>query len=269
MSTYKAGDEVYFSGSLGRQGSYAEYVAVDYRLVAIKPKTVDHVAAASLPLTALTAWEAFEDKFHLSLPSTDALAKFNASKAVLITAAAGDVGSIAVQLAKHVFKIGKVIATAGRAESATWCRNLGADIILDRGKDWKSQLQDNGVSAVDYVLACHEVDDVLDTLVAITNPYGHICGIVSNVKPLNITALFGKSLSFSWEFMGCRPLHHFHIERHNEILSQLSELVDNGTIKSTVGVTYEAATPENIRAGHILQASGTAIGKIVFHAVFP
>lgn len=222
-----------------------------------------------MPLTTLTAWEALEDKFHLPIPSTEAETKKNASKAILITAGAGGVGSIAIQLAKHVFKLGKVVATAGRAESADWCRKLGADVVLDRSKDWKSQLTDNGINGVDYVLACAQVDDVLDVLVSITNPTGHICGIVSNSKPLNMTALFGKSLSFSWEFMGCRPLHNFFLERHNQILSQLATLVDDGVIKSWVGTTYEVASPENIRAAHVLQSSGTAIGKIVFLPVFP
>lgn len=222
-----------------------------------------------MPLTALTAWEAFEDKFHISIPTNDAELKGNAEKSMLITAGAGGVGSIAIQLAKHVFKIGKVVATAGRAESATWCRNLGADLVLDRSKDWKAQLQDNGIASIDYILSCAQVDDVLDTLVSIVTPMGHICGIVVNTKPLNMSALFGKSLTFSWEFMGSRPMFHIHPERHNEILSKLATYVEDGTIKSWVGVTYDAATPENIRAGHILQASGTAIGKIAFVAAFP
>lgn len=222
-----------------------------------------------MPLTTLTAWEAFEDKFHWKIPTNDTELKRNAGLSVLITAGAGGVGSIAIQLAKHVFKIGKVISTAGRADSATWCRNFGADVVLDRSKDWKAQLQDNGIATVDYILSCAQVDDILDTLVSIVTPMGHICGIVINTKPLNMSPLFGKSLSFSWEFMGSRPMFHIYPERHNEILSQLATYVDNGTIKSWVGVTYEAATPENIRAGHILQASGTAIGKIAFVAAFP
>jgi NADPH2:quinone reductase len=266
---FKAGDEVYFAGSIGRHGCNAEYVATDYRLVAHKPKTVSHLVAASMPLTVLTAWEAIEEKFHISIPAPGSSAeKKNASKTLLIVAGAGGVGSIAIQLAKHVFKVGKVIATAGRPDSATWCRNMGADLVLDRTKDWKAQLDDASINGIDYILSCTEVDDILDTLVAISNPWGHICGIVSNNKTLNMLPLFRKCLTFSWEFMGARPIHHFQQERHHEILAQFAEIVDNGAIKSWVGTTYDSVTLENMRAAHILQQSGTAIGKIAVEAKF-
>ena len=266
---FKAGDEVYFSGSLSRHGSNAEYIVVDYRLLSLKPKNVSHVDAASMPLTVLTAWEALEEKFNLRIPEAgSSVEKHNASKNILIVAGAGGVGSIAIQLAKQVFKLGKVIATAGRAESATWCRNMGADLVLDRSKDWKAQLQENGITGLDYIFSCAQVDDILDTLVALANPWAHICGIVVNTKPLNMATLFRKCLTFSWEFMGSRPIHHWQQERHGEILTQFAKYVEDGTIKTWVGQTYDKVTVENMRAAHILQQSGTAIGKIAFSAVF-
>lgn len=266
---FKAGDEVFFSGSIGRAGCCAEYVAVDYRLLAFKPKSISHLISASMPLTAVTAWEALAEKFNLAIPTPGSESEqFNASKNVLIIAGAGGVGSIAIQLAKKVFKIGKVIATAGRAESATWCRDMGADIVLDRSKDWKAQLLEHNIDGLDFILSCTEVDDLLDTLVALCHPWAHICGIVVNKKPLNLAALFRKCLTFSWEFMGSRPIHHYQQERHGQMLTQLAAYVDDGTIKSWVGTTYEKATLENIKAGHILQESGTAIGKIVYNATF-
>lgn len=268
---FKAGDEVYFAGSIVRPGANAEYVAVDYRLAALKPTSVSHLVAGSMPLTALTAWEAFEDKFHVQIPKSDddAIAKLNASKSVLITAGAGGVGSIAIQLAKKVFKLGKVVATAGRAESATWCRKMGADVILDRNKDWKAELTDNGIEGIDYVLACAGMDDIFEKLISLVHPCAHICGIVVASQPYNVAALFGKSLTFSYEFMGSRPIHHYQLERQGEILAQLATYVDNGSIVSWIGLQYETATVENLRAGHIHQQSGSAVGKIAYVATFP
>lgn len=269
VTDFKAGDEVYFSGSIGRQGANAEYVAVDHRLIALKPKSISHAVASSMPLTVLTAWEALEEKFHIPIPAAGSKAEAeNAKKAILIIAGAGGVGSIAIQLAKQVFKVGKVVTTAGRAASATWCREMGADLVLDRTKEWKTQINEAGINGFDYILSCTEVDDILDQLIALCHPWAHICGIVINHKPLNIAALFRKCLTFSWEFMGSRPIHQYQQERHHEILAQFTQLVEAGTIKPWVGHTYSAATLENLRAAHILQQSGTAIGKITFEAVF-
>jgi NADPH2:quinone reductase len=242
---------------------------VDYRVVSMKPHTVNHLVASSMPLALITAWEALEEKFHIAIPEPNSFEeKLNASKNILIVAGAGGVGSIAIQLAKNVFKLGKVIATAGRADSAAWCRNMGADLVLDRTKDWKNQLTDAGVEGIDYIFSCAEVDDILDVLVAISHPWGHICGIVVNKMPLNMASLFRKSLSFSWEYMASRPIHHYQLERHAIILAQAAALVDKHIIKSWVGTTYDNVTLEGMRAGHILQQSGTAIGKIAYKAQF-
>lgn len=269
VKNLKAGDEVYFSGSIARHGCNAEYVLVHHELVSLKPKTVDFVTAASMPLTVLTAWEALEQKFGIKIPQAGSKEEaHNAKQSILIVAGAGGVGSVAIQLAKHVFKIGKVFATAGRPDSQTWCRNMGADVVIDRSKDWKDQIRDAGLNGVDYVLSCSEVDDTLDQLVALTNPCGFICGIVINHKPLNMSPLFNKSLSFSWEFMGARAIHHAHMHLQQDILDRCAQYVDNGVIKSWVGVVYDKATAENLRAAHLLQSSGTAIGKIVFKAEF-
>jgi len=269
VTSFKAGDEVFFAGSIGRHGCHAEYVAVDHRLVGLKPKSVSHSVASSMPLTVLTAWEALEEKFHIPIPAAGSKEEAdNAKKTILIIAGAGGVGSIAIQLAKNVFKVGKVVTTAGRPESATWCRNMGADLVLDRTKDWKAQVTDAGINGFDFILSCTEVDDLLDQLIALSHPWAHICGIVVNQKPLNIAALFRKCLTFSWEFMGSRPVHQYQLERHHEILTQFAKLVDDSTIKSWVGHTYDSVTLENMRAAHILQQSGTAIGKIVFDAKF-
>ena len=270
VSNFKVGDEVYFAGALNRQGANAEYTAVDHRLVALKPNSVDHITASSMPLCALTAWEGFEDKLGIPLPTAanDAVAQSNASKSIIITAGAGGVGSIAIQLAKKVFKLGKVIAVSGRSESADWCRKMGADLVLDRSKDWKAQLEENGVKNGIHYALCVEVDDIFETLISILAPMGRICSVAVNHTPPSVSALFLKSISFDWEFMGSRPIFGYEVERHGQILSQLASLVDDGTITHWVGRTYHVASAETLRDGHDFQATGKAIGKIAYDAIF-
>lgn len=266
---FKVGDEVFFAGDLSRDGCWAEYVAIDHRICALKPKNVDHLTAASMPLTTLTAWETFEDKFHIPVPAPGSAAeKKNASKSVLIIAGAGGVGSVAIQLAKKVFKIGKVITTAGRKDSHDWCVKMGADLVLDRSKDWKTQLTENGIKGVDYIFACSSPDDILAELVDISNPWGHICSIVPPHKPYNVGILFGKCISLSLEYMSARPSHNFEQERQGEIFATFAKYVEDGTIQPWVGTTYDKLSIENVKAAHVLQQSGTAIGKITLNAVF-
>lgn len=270
MSNYKVGDEVYWSGAVNRPGTNAEFVAVDYRLIALKPKSVDHVTASSIPLAALTALEAFEDKFRLEIPKSegDEAAKFNASKSILVVAGAGGVGSIAIQLARHVFKFGKVIATAGRSESAAWCHNLGAHLIIDRSKDWETQLHEQGIDYVDYVFAGMGTDGIFETLVSITRPLGHICTILPHPTSIDIGPSFMKSLSWHYEFLGSRAILETEPERQHDFLVKLAEWTDAKLIKPWIGTRYESASLENVRAGSILQNSGNAIGKIAFAAIF-
>ena len=260
VTAFKAGDEVFWSGVVHRPGSYAEYIAVNHQLVAHKPKTVDHAVAASMPLVTLTAWQAFEDRLGLKIPTTDEEIQANASKTIFITVGAGGVGSIATQLAKKLFKIGTVITNAGREESIEWCKQYGADIIIDRTKDWKTQLAEHDVKGVDYVLVNSAWEGIVDDILAIINYGGKICGISHTQASVNLGVLMAKALSVSFV--------HMQSKRHNENLSLLAKLVDEGTIKPWVGKKYEKATPETIREGHKLQATGTMIGKITYVADF-
>jgi NADPH:quinone reductase-like Zn-dependent oxidoreductase len=113
----KKGDEVYTRPDITRDGSYAEYIIVRESEVALKPKSLDHVHAAAIPLAALTAWQALFDAGGLT-----------AGQRVLIHAAAGGVGSFAVQLAR--WKGAHVIGTAS-ARNQQFLRELGADETID------------------------------------------------------------------------------------------------------------------------------------------
>ena len=137
VSDWKPGDEVYARPDLSRNGSYAEYIAVKATELGRKPKSIDHVQASAIPLAALTAWQALFDAAGLS-----------AGQRVLIHAAAGGVGTFAVQLAK--WKGAYVIGTAS-ARNHAFLRELGADETIDYNQ-------------VRFETVVHDVDVVLDAM---------------------------------------------------------------------------------------------------------
>ena len=107
VTLFKAGDEVYYAGSIDRPGSYAEFQCVDERIVGKKPGSLGFAAAAALPLTTITAWEMLFDRLRVDR---------SANEPLLILGGAGGVGSIAIQLAKQLTKL-NIIATASRSET--------------------------------------------------------------------------------------------------------------------------------------------------------
>lgn len=124
---FKPGDEVYARPADHRIGTFAERVAVAEADLALKPASINMAAAASLPLVALTAWQALLEK-----------GRVRAEQRVLIHAGAGGVGSIAIQLAKH---LGAHVATTASGSNADFVRELGADTVIDyRTQDFEQQL---------------------------------------------------------------------------------------------------------------------------------
>jgi alcohol dehydrogenase len=117
VTGFAPGDEVFSSPHHGRQGTYAERVAIDAAQVARKPPNLTHAEAASIPLVGLTAWQSLISK-----------AKLTAGETVLIHAGAGGVGSFAIQLAKHV---GATVITTCSARNVGFARELGADRVID------------------------------------------------------------------------------------------------------------------------------------------
>lgn len=133
----KVGDEVYCRADTARDGAYAEYIVVEEESVALKPRSIDHVHAAALPMSGLVAWQALFE-----------VAAVTQGQRVLIHAAAGGVGHLAVQLAK--WKGAHVIGTAS-ARNHAFVRKLGADQVVDH-------------DTVRFETAVEPVDVVLDTL---------------------------------------------------------------------------------------------------------
>ena len=118
---FKAGDEVYARPDKDRIGTFAELIAINEADVALKPKTLSMEEAASIPLVALTAWQALVER-----------AKLERGDKVLIHAGSGGVGTIAIQLAKH---LGALVATTTSSSNVDFVKSLGADVVVDYKKD--------------------------------------------------------------------------------------------------------------------------------------
>lgn len=254
VSLFKAGDEVFYAGDVTRQGSNAEYQVIDERIVGRKPKSLSIEAAAVMPLTSLTAWEILFDRIRIN-PEKDK------GKSILIIGGAGGVGSIAIQLAKKIAGL-TVIATASRPETIAWCKEQGADFVVDH-KNLINSVREAGFQNVDFILDFVDTNFYWDTMVELIKPQGHIASITGSGDPVALNKLKNKSASFSWEFMYTRSMFETEdIQEQHTILNKIADLLDNGTLKSTLNETLIGLTADNFKKAHELLESGKTIGKI-------
>jgi zinc-binding alcohol dehydrogenase family protein len=255
VTRFKVGDEVYYAGDITRPGSNAQFQAVDERIVGHKPKSLPFDAAAALPLTTITAWEALFDRLEINLELGDG------RKSVLIIGGAGGVGSMAIQLAKLAGMI--VIATASRPESVAWVLALGADHAFDHRKPLAPQLAALGCQNVDYIANFANTDQYWEEMAEMIKPEGHIVSIVENAKPIEIGLLKSKSASFHWTFMFTRSMFETpDMEKQGLLLDKVATLIDEGKIRTTHNQTLRPINAANLRAVHGKIESGKAIGKI-------
>ncbi len=134
VTLFKAGDEVFYAGSILRQGTNSEFHLVDERIVGRKPKSLSFAQAAALPLTSITAWELLFDRLG-AVPG-----KSVDPRTLLIIGGAGGVGSILIQLARRLTGL-TIVATASRPETQKWCLDLGAHAVIDHAKPMKEQIE--------------------------------------------------------------------------------------------------------------------------------
>jgi NADPH2:quinone reductase len=251
---FKVGDEVYYAGDITKQGSNAEYQIIDERIVGRKPKSLTNAEAAVIPLTGLTAWEILFDRIRIN-PEKDK------GKTVLIIGGAGGVGSIAIQLAKKIAGL-TVIATASRPETIAWCKEQGADYVVNH-KNLISAVRELGFENVDFILDFVDTNFYWDIMVELIKPQGHIASITGSSDPVALNKLKNKSVSFSWELMYTRSMFQTNDmqEQHN-ILNKIADLLDNGILKTTLNETLTGLTADNLKKAHQLLESGKTIGKI-------
>jgi NADPH:quinone reductase len=255
VTLFKAGDEVWYAGSIIRPGTNSEFHLVDERIVGRKPKSLDFAAAAALPLTSITAWEMLFDRFAIAQGGGD-------GKSLLIIGGAGGVGSIAIQLARTLTKL-TVIATASRPQTQDWCKALGAHHVVDHSKPMGEQLKGIGYRFVDYIFGVTESGQHFDTICDVIAPQGKF-GLIDDPKSLDVAKLKGKSASLHWEAMFTRSTFQTaDMDAQHRLLNEVAAMVDKGTIRTTIAENFGKINAANLRRAHAQVESGTTRGKIV------
>nr|WP_315445538.1 NADP-dependent oxidoreductase [uncultured Pseudomonas sp.] len=252
VKRFKPGDEVYARPPEARIGTFAELIAVHENAIALKPGNVNMAQAASLPLVALTAWQVLVET-----------ARLKKDQKVLIHAGSGGVGSIAIQLAKH---LGAYVAATTSTANVEWVTALGADLVIDYTKqDFASVL--HGYDVVLNSLGA----DVLETSLKVLKPGGQLISISG--PP---TAAFAQEQGLSWPLQQVMRLlslgirrkarkqdvrYAFVFMRANGIqLQQITALVEAGIIKPVIDRAFSfASTAEALK--YVEQ--GRAKGKVV------
>lgn len=261
VTLFKAGDAVWYAGSIARPGSNAEFHAVDERIVGPKPASLDFGEAAALPLTALTAWELLFDRIGAK---QDAQAE---RRSLIIVGGAGGVGSIAIQLARALTGM-TVIATASRPETVDWVRQLGAHHVVDHSRPLLPQLTALDFPAVDIVMAFAGTKAHASELADIVAPEGHI-GMIegdgpAGMAPADFGKLFHKAAALHFELMFVRPrLDGDAMIRQHAILADVAALVDAGKLKTTMTTRLMPISAATLRQAHEAVESGRTIGKVV------
>ncbi|SEP09506.1 zinc-binding alcohol dehydrogenase family protein [Luteibacter sp. UNC138MFCol5.1] len=255
VTLFKEGDEVYYAGALNRPGSNAEFQLVDERIVGHKPRTLDDAHAAALPLTALTAWEMLFDRLKIAEGGHE-------GESILIIGAGGGVGSILVQLARRLTRL-TVIGSASREETAQWVRELGAHHVIDHSKPLGPQLEALGIAHVDHLVSLTHTDAYYEQIVEIVKPQGQF-GLIDDPHTLDATRLKRKAISLHWESMFTRSTYETpDMIKQHELLDRVAALIDDGTLRTTLGEHFGPITAENLRRAHQRIESHKAKGKIV------
>ncbi|OLP59182.1 Zn-dependent oxidoreductase [Xaviernesmea oryzae] len=253
---FRPGDAVFYAGALERPGTNAEFHLVDERIVGRKPDSLDFAAAAALPLTAITAWEALFDRLVVSrrVPG--------AAPALLIVGGAGGVGSIAIQLARQLTDL-QVIATASRPETVEWVRDLGAHHVIDHSQPLDAEIAALGLGAPAFVFSTTGTDGHLDAIAQLIAPQGRFV-LIDDPGIVNISPFKTKSVSVHWEFMFTRSMFTTaDIAGQGRLLNEIAAMIDAGRLKTTLGTHFGRIDAETLKRAHALIESGKARGKIV------
>ncbi|MGO4114405.1 zinc-binding alcohol dehydrogenase family protein [Rhizobium ruizarguesonis] len=256
VTLFRPGDEVFYSGVISRPGSNAEFHLVDERIVGAKPKSLDFAAAAALPLTSITAYEALFDRLKVQ----DAVS--GAARSILIIGGAGGVGSIAIQITRALTDL-TVIATASRPETQDWVKELGAHHVVNHSQPIAPQVAALGLGAPGFIFSTTNTDSHIGEIVEAIAPQGRFA-LIDDPKTLDIVPFKRKAVSVHWELMFTRPLYGTPdmIEQH-KLLNRVSELVDAGKIRTTLSEIVGPINAANLKTAHAMVESGRMKGKAV------
>lgn len=256
VTMFKAGDEVFYAGSIQRQGTNAEFHLVDERIVGRKPATLNFAQSAALPLTAITAWELLFDRLGV-VPG-----KSLDPRTLLIMGGAGGVGSILIQLARRLTSL-TVVATASRPETMKWCLDLGAHAVIDHSKPLKEQIAALKLPPVALVASLTATEQHYRGLADLIAPQGKF-GLIDDPTEFNVAVFKGKAVSVHWESMFTRSSFQTPdmIAQHH-LLNDVADLIDKGVLRTTLDKTFGTINAANLKRAHALLESGTSLGKIV------
>ncbi|MCZ4559577.1 zinc-binding alcohol dehydrogenase family protein [Rhodococcus sp. IEGM 1401] len=256
VTMFAPGDEVYYAGDIGRPGTNSQFHAVDERIVAKKPTTLDFAQAAALPLTVITAWEGLFDKLRITAETTGTL---------LMVGATGGVGSVVLQLVRALVPGVHVIATAADGDAVEWVRSLGAAEVVNHRRDLREEVRRVAPDGVDYVFTAHSSGQV-EIYADLLTPFGQIVAI-DDPETIDVLPLKTKAISWHWEFMFARPMHDTpDLIRQHELLTRVAELVDAGSVRTTVTTVLSPIDAEQLREAHRLVETGHVRGKVVIAA---
>src|SRR5712692_10520950 len=249
---FKSGDEVYARPNQDRIGTFAELIAMNEADVALKPKNLTMEEAASIPLVGLTAWQVLIER-----------AKLKKGQKVLIHAGSGGVGTVAIQLAKH---LGAIVATTTSTANLEWVKRLGADLVIDyRKDDFEKILQD-----YDVVLNSLGAE-TLEKSLRVLKPGGKLISISGPPDPD-----FAQDRGLSWIVRLAMRLLSYRIrnkaKRHHvsysflfmrasgDQLREIGSLIDSGIIRPVMDRVFPF---ESTKEAMAYVETGRAKGKVV------
>lgn len=252
VKRFRAGDEVYARPSDHHIGAFAERIAVPEADLALKPKRLTMVEAASIPLVGLTAWQALVEKGQLKR-----------DQKVFIQAGSGGVGTIAIQLAKH---LGATVATTTSTANVELVRGLGADVVVDYKKeDFEAKLSG-------YDLVLHSQDGrALDKSLRVLRPGGRLVSISGPPDPAFAEQLGAPGylkLFMTLVSSGARrkarrlgtEFSFLFMKASGEQLRALADLIDGGAIRPVVDRVFPFESTNEALA---YVETGRARGKVV------
>lgn len=249
---FKPGDAVYARPRDGRIGTFAERIAINQADLALKPANLPMAEAASIPLVALTAWQALVER-----------ARLRPGQKILIHAGSGGVGTVAIQLAKH---LGATVATTASAANAAMLKDLGADIVID----YRSQAFEKELSGYDVVLASLDAA-TLEKSLKVLKPGGRLISLSGPPDPAFARAQgFNVVLRLAVRLLsaGIRrkakragvDYSFLFMRAEGEQLGRLATLIEDGTIRPVMDRIFPFAQLNDALA---YIETGRAKGKVV------
>jgi NADPH:quinone reductase len=250
VTEFKVGDEVFgcAGGFRGTGGALAEYMLADVQLLAPKPKNVTMAQAAALPLVAITAWESLYNRANVRTGQT-----------VLVHAATGGVGHVAIQLAKLAGA--KVFTTASSEEKLRIGKGLGADVAINYREQSVEEYVKEHTDGKGFDIVFDTVGgENLDRSFQAAATYGTVLAIAAR-STHDLSPLHAKALSLHITFMLLKVINKEQRQDHGKILREVTNLVEQGKLHPLLD--EKTFSFDQVSEAHTYLEANKAIGKVV------